>query len=341
MTRFGLPIPLHFRPDQTDRIYRVPYQERAVQAADWARRHGLKPAADDKFRVALLAVDVQNTFCMPGFELFVGGRSGRGAVDDSRRLCEFLYGNLGVITQVIATMDTHQAMQIFHAIYLVNSRGEHPPAFTRVTAADIECGKWTLNPEVARSLEIDVDEGNRYLLHYARELERTGKYELSIWPYHSMLGGIGHALVPAFEEAVFFHTIARRSQADFRVKGGLPETEHYSVLGPEVTKDSRGRQFASKDPELIAKLWTFDVVIIAGQAKSHCVAWTLEDLLRIGVEQKRNLAGRIYILEDCTSPVVVPGVVDYTEVAQAAYARFAEAGMHLVRSTDSIESWPR
>src|SRR5262245_22176289 len=341
MARLGLPIPLHFRPDQTDRIYRVPYQERAVQAADWAKRHGLKPAADDKFRIALLAVDVQNTFCMPGFELFVAGRTGRGAVDDSRRLCEFLYRNLGVITQVIPTMDTHQAMQIFHAIYLVNDRGEHPPPFTQVSVVDIERGRWTFNPEVARSLNLDLVDARKHLLHYAHALQNTGKYDLSIWPYHSMLGGIGHALVPAFEEAVFFHTMARRSQADFRIKGGLPETEHYSVLGPEVTTDSSGRQFASKDPELIAKLWTFDVVIIAGQAKSHCVAWTLEDLLRISIEHKRNLAGRIYILEDCTSPVVVPGVVDYTEIARAAYARFAEAGMTLVRSTDPMENWPR
>jgi nicotinamidase-related amidase len=341
MARSGLPIPLHFRPDQTDRIFRVPYQERAIQAADWAERHALKPAADDKFRVVLLAVDVQNTFCIPGFELFVGGRSGRGAVDDSRRLCEFLYRNLGVITQVIATLDTHQAMQIFHAIYLVNSRGEHPPSFTQVSADDIESGKWNLNPEVAQSLDIDVDEGRRYLLHYARELERTGKYELSIWPYHSMLGGIGHALVSAFEEAVFFHTIARRSQADLRIKGHLPETEHYSALGPEVTTDFRGRQFATRDRALIDKLWTFDVVIIAGQAKSHCVAWTIEDLLKVGLEQGRNPAGRIYLLEDCTSPVVVPGVVDYTENARAAYTRFAETGMHVVRSTDPIEGWPR
>jgi nicotinamidase-related amidase len=248
---------------------------------------------------------------------------------------------MSTITQVIATMDTHQAMQIFHALYLVNSRGEHPAAFTQISAADIESGKWTLNPEVSRSLDIDVDEGRRYLSHYARELERTGKYELSIWPYHSMLGGIGHALVPAFEEAVFFHTVARYSQADFRIKGHLPQTEHYSVLGPEVTTDSRGRKFASRDSALIAKLWTFDVIIIAGQAKSHCVAWTIEDLLKIGLEEGRNPAGRIYILEDCTSPVVVPGVVDYTEQARDAYARFAEAGVHLIRSTDAVENWPR
>ena len=48
----------------------------------------------------------------------------------------------------------------------------------------------------------------------------------------------------------------------------------------------------------------------------------------------------MYLLEDCTSAVVVPGEVDYTEEADAAFARFAEAGMHVVRSDTPIEEWP-
>jgi nicotinamidase-related amidase len=51
------------------------------------------------------------------------------------------------------------------------------------------------------------------------------------------------------------------------------------------------------------------------------------------------LAKKVYLLEDCTSPVVVPGVIDYTDQGDAAFKRFAEAGMHVVRSTDSIETW--
>jgi len=52
------------------------------------------------------------------------------------------------------------------------------------------------------------------------------------------------------------------------------------------------------------------------------------------------LLGKVYLLEDCTSPVVVAGVVDYTDDADEAWRRFAEAGMHVVRSTDPIDSWP-
>jgi len=47
----------------------------------------------------------------------------------------------------------------------------------------------------------------------------------------------------------------------------------------------------------------------------------------------------VYLLEDCTSPVVVPGVVDYTEQADEAFQRFAASGMHLVKSTQPLDSW--
>src|SRR5918992_5639513 len=86
-----LPLPAHFDPSRVGEVWRVPYEERAREAPEWAARHGLRPAAEDKPRICLLAVDVQNTFCLPDFELFVAGRSGRGAVEDSRRLCEFVY----------------------------------------------------------------------------------------------------------------------------------------------------------------------------------------------------------------------------------------------------------
>ncbi len=335
-----LPVPPHFNADRVGQVWRVPYQERAAQAEQWAKDHGIRPAAQDKFKICLVAVDVQNTFCIPGFELYVGGRSGRGAVDDNSRLCEFLYHNLGVITQIVPTMDTHEAMQIFHSIFLVNDRGEHPAPYTLISLGDIQKGVWKFNPALAASLGVSEQYGARHLLYYAQQLKETGKYDLTIWPYHAMLGGIGHALVPAVEEAVFFHTLARYSQADFHIKGDRPLTEHYSVLGPEVLQGPDNRPLGQKSDKFLQKLVQFDAIVIAGEAKSHCVAWTIDDLLSDILIQDAKLAQKVYLLEDCTTPVVVPGAIDYTEQADAAFRRFADAGMHIVRSTDPISSWP-
>jgi nicotinamidase-related amidase len=332
-----LPVPPHFDPETVGEVWRVPYEERAREAEVWAREHALRPAAQDEPRLCLVAVDVQNTFCIPDFELFVAGRSGTGAVDDNRRLCEFLYRNLDAITQVLPTLDTHQAMQVFHAVWLIDDEGRHPEPYTLISAKDVAAGRWHVDPGVVEALGLDSAYAERHLVHYASALAQTGRYELTIWPYHAMLGGIGHALVSAVEEALFFHAIARRSQPDFQPKGRLPLTEHYSVLGPEVTRGPDGELLGEKNSPLLEKLFSFDAVVIAGQAKSHCVAWTIDDLLSSPYE---GLANKVYLLEDCTSPVVVPGIVDYTDEANAAFRRFAEAGMHIVRSTDLIESWP-
>ncbi|HEX5469740.1 MAG TPA: hypothetical protein VFW80_11905 [Gaiellaceae bacterium] len=335
----ALPLPAHYEPNRVDEVWRVPYEDRAREAPVWAAEHGLGPAAEDAFRLCLLAVDVQNTFCIPGFELFVAGRSGNGAVDDNRRLCEFVYRNLGEITQILPSLDTHQAMQVFHAIWLVDEDGRHPDPHTLVSAEDVANGRWRVNAAVAEALGIDPDYAARQLAHYTGRLSEGGKYDLTVWPYHAMLGGIGHALVPAVEEAIFFHGLARYSNPEFQVKGDNPLTEHYSMLGPEVTEGPDGEPLGRRNTALVEKLLTFDAVVVAGQAKSHCLAWTIDDLLEHERVRER-LAERTYLLEDCTSPVVVPGVVDYTDEADAAFERYAEAGMHVVRSTDPVESWP-
>lgn len=335
-----LDVPPHYDEARVGEVWRVAYEERARDAEEWARRHELHPADDDVFRICVVAVDVQNTFCIPEFELFVGGRSGTAAVEDNRRFCDFLYRNVDVITQIVPTLDTHQAMQIFHASWLLDADGRRPEPYTLVSSADVEAGRWHVDPSVATALGLDPGYAQRHLAYYTRALEAGGKYRLTIWPYHAMLGGIGHALVSAVEEAIFFHTVARRSQPDFQPKGRSPLTEHYSVLGPEITQGPDGEPLGERNRPLLEKLALFDAVVIAGQAKSHCVAWTIDDLLGSTALRERGFAQKVYLLEDCTSPVVVPGAIDYTDEADAAFERFAEAGMHVVRSTDPIESWP-
>ena len=335
-----LPLPPHFDPDSLGEVRRVDYEARFRDARAWADEHGVAPATGDGVRTCLVVVDVQNTFCTPGFELFVGGRSGTGALDDSRRLCEFVYRNLGAITQIVPTLDTHQALQIFHSVFLVDADGNHPEPFTLVTLDDVQSGRWRVDAAVAEGLGLDPDYASAHLRHYVETLAVGGKYSLTVWPFHAMLGGVGHALVAAVEEAIFFHSIARLSQPDFQMKGDSPLTEHYSMLGPEVDTDLEGEPLGRRNLPLIERLLRFDAVVIAGQAKSHCVAWTIRDLLEDPTVQERGLARKVYLLEDCTSPVVVPGAVDYTDEADAAFARFAETGAHIVRSTDPIETWP-
>ena len=330
-----LPIPPFFDQNQVGKVWRVDYEKIAKQAGDWTVQNKLQPAASDEKQIWLLLVDVQNTFCIPGFELFVAGRSGLGAVDDNKRLCRFIYRNLDRITNISATMDTHLSEQVFHAIFFVDKNGAHPAPYTNIHSDELESGKWSFNPALASRFGITPDYGQKMMIHYAVELEKKGKYALTIWPYHAMLGGIGHALVPAVEEAVFFHAMARLTQPAFEIKGDRPFTEHYSVIGPEVTHGPKGESLGEHNTKFIETLQLVAAVVIAGQAKSHCVAWTISDLLDDINAVNKSLVEKVYLLEDCTSPVVVPGA-DFTDAGNEAFGRFSKAGMHIVRSTDDF-----
>jgi nicotinamidase-related amidase len=333
-----LPLPDFVQADHVAQVYRVPYQARAIAARSWAQAHEITPASQDDFRLCLLLIDVQNTFCLPEFELYVGGRSGQGALDDNRRLSQFIYQHLGVITAIAPTLDTHTAAQIFHPLFWIDSQGQPPAPMTMISYDEVVAGKWQVNPEMAPYMA--VEDLQEFALHYTRRLTHDSKYPLTIWPYHSMLGGIGHALVSVIEEACFFHSVARHSPTLYEVKGDNPLTENYSVLSPEVLKDNQGTAIAAKNQRFTDKLLNFDAIVVAGQAKSHCVAWSVEDLLTEIKARDPQLAKKVYLLEDCTSPVVVPDVVDFTDAANAAFERFAAAGMHRVTTEMPLAEWP-
>ena len=119
---------------------------------------------------------------------------------------------------------------------------------------------------------------------------------------------------------------------------------------PARVRDREGHGYAAvlelhvklgeKSEKIFKKVQKYDAVIFAGQAKSHCVAWTLSDLLDQIQEYDPDLVSKVYLLEDCSSPVVVPGVIDYTDQADADFARFTEAGMNIVHSTEQMTNWP-
>ncbi|MEI6673109.1 MAG: isochorismatase [bacterium] len=327
--------PKHYDASKADQVYKINYQNLAEDALAYKNDNAITDAATDKFKIALMPIDVQNTFCIPGFELFVGG-----APEDSKRLAEFIYANIGRISKIFPTMDTHKAMQIFHSIFFLDANGKHVSAGTMISSDDLINDTYTINPGVAASLGVSYTILRKHVIHYAQSLEKKGKDKLMIWPYHAMLGGIGHALVAIIEEAIFFHTVTRNSESGTEIKGGNPLTENYSVLSPEVLDTFNGTAIAQRNASFIQKLLDYDMLIIAGQAKSHCVAWTIDDLLTDIMAKDPSLAKKVYLLEDCTSPVIIPNVVDFTDQANQAFEKFRNAGMHIVKSTDPIDQWP-
>ena len=331
-----LPIPQYFNEDLTGTVFRVDYANISNEAEKFREEYKIGPAAKDKEKTWLLLIDLQNTFCIPEFELFVRGRSGNGAVDDSLRLCRFIYKNLDKISEITATLDTHLASQIFHPIFFIGPEGQHPAPYIDIHIADLRNKKWKFNPALASQFGITPQYGQQLVLNYVETLSMRGKFELTIWPYHAMQGGIGHALVSSIEEAIFFHTQVRVTQPFFEIKGNRPFTENYSVIGPEILTGPLGETLGSRTTRFVEHLEDVDRLIIAGQAKSHCVASTVSDLLEDIQKSDSGLAKKVYLLEDCTSPVVVENVIDHHDSANKTFERFQSAGMHIIKSTDDI-----
>ena len=348
MTRSRKPLPV---PDFFDAAHAAEWSYRPdaaklhAAAATWRAQHHIVPAAADELRVHLLLIDVQKDFCFPEGSLYVAGRSGRGAIDDARRIAEFIYVNLGSLTDVTTTLDTHLAYQIFFPSFWLD-RGDRPlAAFRTITADEIASGEVRPNPAMAKWLC-----GGNYtwlckqVEFYCRELERSGKYQLYLWPPHCLLGSDGHALAGVIHEARLFQAFARTAQSNVEVKGGNPLTENYSVLRPEVLSRFDGAALAQRNTHFVQTLLAADAVVIAGQAASHCVKSTIDDLLTEIATQDPKLASKVYLLTDCMSAVTVPDgkggfAADFTREAEAALQRFADAGMHLVKSTEPLENW--
>ncbi len=326
-----LPLPEFYRPGAVGTLY----LERAAQVADAAARYRadrhVPPASRDAPRIAAFGIDCQVAFCTPGASLFVPG-----AVEDMRRAIEWLYGNLDRITTLVLSLDTHSVHQIFHPSAWVDREGQPPAPFSVITAQDVRDGRFV---PVLR--EEGIADPVAAAIEYCERLEATGRYVLTIWPYHALLGGASHALVPSLMEAAIFHSVVRQVNPVFEIKGRARLTENYSVLSPEV-RELQGTAVGAFNRGLFERLMAHDRVYVFGEAKSHCVLSTLLDLERECRARDPRLLEKIHVLEDAMSPVPpppldpLPEALDFPRVADRALRTLSAAGMRLVRTTDAV-----
>src|SRR5215467_12508441 len=138
-------------------------------------------------RIELLIIDPQVDFCDPGGALYVPG-----AERDMERLAAMVRRLKNRLDDIHVTVDSHHWIHIAHPIFWKDSRGVHPPVFTRISRADAEQGVWTTTaPGMYRRA-----------LDYVRKLETNGRYELIIWPPHCLIGSPGHTVFPVLYSAL-------------------------------------------------------------------------------------------------------------------------------------------
>jgi nicotinamidase/pyrazinamidase len=291
------------------------YPARFQACVQAGRQAGLSPAGHDTERVALVLVDYQHDFTAP-----TGTLSVPGAQEDVARLLRWFYANAAQITTIYASLDTHLPAHIFFSAWWHDPRtGAPPPPFTPITVADVEAGRWEPVRDASWSRQ------------YVHILAEQARKDLMIWPHHTMQGTLGQMLMAPISEAIAWHSAARSSQPVYITKGLTPRTEFYGIFGAEVPDPADAR--SQLNIPLLREVMLHDRVYIAGEASSHCVLATIQQLAGY-CQGQPSLLKRLYVLTDCSSPVLHP-TIDFAALVTHDLALLQEQGVHLVKSTDA------
>lgn len=237
-------------------------------------------------KLHLVIIDPQNDFADSKGSLFVAGAD----VDMKDRLPKFIRRMKGKIADIHVTLDSHHKIDIAHPIFWIDSKGQHPNPFTTIKAADVLNGTWTTTRTNLLPRARD----------YVQALEKNNRYELMIWPEHCKIGSWGHNVVPELYEALAEWEDANFALTDYITKGSNIFTEHYSAVKAEVPDPTDPS--TQLNTNFINTLENeADIVVVAGEASSHCVANTVRDIA--DNFQNQAFLSKIVLLTDAMSPV--------------------------------------
>lgn len=234
-------------------------------------------------KIHILCIDPQVSFCDPKGELYV-----KGADQDMVRLAGMVKKLKRKIDDIHITLDSHHLVHIAHPIFWRDSAGKNPNPFTIISADAVRKGIWTTTkPGLFKRA-----------LAYVEALEKNARYPLCIWPPHCLIGSVGQTVYPVLYEAVM-DWCKDFAAIDFITKGSNILTEHYSAIVADVPD--------ANDPStqinvnFLNTVNEADLVLLAGEARSHCLANTGRDACNYFSDD--SLVKKLVLLEDATSDV--------------------------------------
>lgn len=253
----------------------------------------------------LLIIDAQNDFCLPNAPLEV-----KGAMADMQNIANFIKRKQ--IDTIIDTFDDHRRKDIAHPLYWADG----VPLFTPITLAEVKEGKYKVRNQ--KDFE--------WTIYYLAKLEAQKNYPHIVWPYHCIAGTKGAAMVDVVADAIAEWEFATGETNIVIRKGNNPYVEHYSAVKAEVVYAFNGDydQDTNVNYKLITELKYADTIYVGGEALSHCVANTVRDLVKYGVNPNN-----VTILTDCTS-----NVGNFEFLGDAFRKEMEDKGMKFAKSTD-------
>lgn len=256
---------------------------------------------------ALLIIDPQNDF----MDNPPGSLAVNGATNDMKSLASYI--DFSNFDEIFVTLDTHRVYHIAHRSYWVNSNGEHPAPFTEITLKDFEQRKY---------FPVD-EEKNNWVRNYLSKLADDGKYKLMIWPEHCIENTNGHNVQPNLLKSLENWEKVNNKKVNYVKKGMNPNTESYSVFKAEVpTSDTQ----THLKTDFLNKLNKFDSIEVAGEALSHCVASSCEDLISYVNPEKVTILSNY-----CSS------VTGFEENGQKFLEKMKNSGVNVKQKESSLK----
>jgi nicotinamidase/pyrazinamidase len=233
--------------------------------------------------IHLLAIDVQNDFCDRYGALYV-----KGAERDTTRLSVFVNRMIYDIDSIHVTLDSHHLVDIAHSVFWINDEGDNPPPRTIISEEDVVSGVWKASDKTL------IDKA----IKYVKQLSANGRYPLCIWPNHCIFGSRGWTIQEPFIYSLEEWSRRRVRNVDYHIKGLNMMTEHYSAFKADVIDEADPSTLPNI--ELVKQLLNADEILVAGQARSHCVNYSVRDLIdAFG----RERAEKFVLLTDAMSDV--------------------------------------
>lgn len=269
-------------------------------------------------KVDLLVIDPNKDFLdITGSALPV-----TGANKDMDRVASLIKRVGRRLNDIRVTLDSHRTIDVGHSPYWVDRDGNHPAPFTLIPGADIEAG--ILVPCNPAWLQDQIDS--------AKRREAAGKKTNMVWPTHCLIGSVGWTVHDNLFDALKEWESREIADVDYVTKGSYPHREHYGALMAE-DPDPREPDTAL-NTSFLAKVQAADIVGITGEALSHCVMETINQIAQnIGQEHIK----KFHILTDCSSPVAKVGNgPDFPALAASWLKDMEKLGMTLTTSKEFL-----
>jgi nicotinamidase-related amidase len=261
--------------------------------------------------IHLLVIDPQNSFCKvvdPSLQqvLHDGELCVTGAWEDMAVRLPVMIDRLGKkLDDLHVTLDSHHSLHVAHPGWYRDSSGNQPAPYTFMRAENGSIIGSTID---AQGNKHDIGEFTcvkpsvtKRTLAYLTDLQASGRYPHIVWPMHCLIGTPGHNVVaPLMEAMQNWCRLKGDGVIDFVTKGSNPFVEHFSAVRAEVVDPNDHSTDINK--HFITTVNEADIILLAGEALSHCLANTVRDMANF-FPGSDEFIKKCVLLTDATSSV--------------------------------------